>query len=493
MKRFRNILSVIFTLALTAAMLCVSAPASAQDVTAVSIVAEDVTVYYESDGQWYGSYDEDGNYVGYTWFEYVMEPNCTVHYSDGSSVTVAFYDLYSLGGLGYPKVVTDQSIDNQWGIGDHTASFKCGDFKGEFTVTVLPSPVVSLVVEDTVVRQYIDGSYNANDRFIYIFDPVLTVAFDDGRVIRGTRSEIAAQSGYHVYWSSGQDNEWDVGDHTATAYFMGVTATFTVTVEDVVTSIEMITPPTDTTLLYGAYVDMRGSIIRVRFSDGTTEDIPMSNLHTNAHYTVETLQKSCQLELTPSRVTQSGQQDITVQFLGETLSFAVEAAPKPTALYLTADDDHSLSLTFEHESGSQTLQITSFTTSGGSYNSGGDVRANGTLYTDDDMFKATLCKDSETDTVWVELGNEFADGGVYAISNTITDTMWFDDNNGLLVRGDYNGDGVADTLDVRTMLRDLSRGGYMDTWYLGDRCDLNQDGEIGTSDARLMLKRVLAK
>ena len=249
-------LSFVLAFVLTFSTLCAGFSVSADDITIVGVTAEDVSLYVESNGRWCSDHP-DGISGGedFAWFLYTVTPDLTVYYSDGSSVTVGFYEIYSLVSGG-ATVKTNQTKDTAWEIGEHTASVTCGDFTDEFTVTVLPSPVVSITVQNTTVRYFIDGSYRTETSFIYTVNPILTVTFEDGSVITGTHGNIEEQCGYSAFTYVDDDQAtsggWDVGDHTATLLFMGQRADFTVTVIDVVSSIEMVTPPTNTSLLYGA-------------------------------------------------------------------------------------------------------------------------------------------------------------------------------------------------------------------------------------------------
>ncbi len=497
MKRFRNILSVIFTLALTAAMLCVSAPASAQDVTVTSIVAEDVNLYPESNGRWCSDHP-DGISGGddFVWFLYTVTPDLTVYYSDGSSVTVGFYEIYSLVGNS-ATVKTNQTKDTAWGIGEHTASVTCGDFTDEFTVTVLPSPVVSITAQSTTVRYFMDGNHSTKTLFLYTLNPILTVTFEDGSVITGTRGYIEEHCGYpaFTYVDSDQTTSggWDVGDHTATIFFMGRRTDFNVTVIDVVSSIEVVTPPTNTSLLYGAYVDLRGSVLRVHFTDGNYEDISPINTHTNnAGYYVHAAQRSCMLDYGPLYVSESGEQEIVVSFLGKSTTFTVDVAPKPTALQLTSnEDDHSLSLTLNDGDSTKTYRILKFVSSGGAQNNDA-IRTIGTLYTEGGLFLANLGK-TYKGTTFIELGSTYYGGnGVFAASNAIEGTYWYEYYTDTLTYGDFDRNGELNTTDVREQLKALARSDNFNAIQI-NVCDINQDGEIGTADVRLMLKRVLAK
>ncbi len=491
MKTTKTLLAILMSAFLTMTVFPIGAFAA--DATVTSIVADDVTVYFESDGRWHGNHPNGvSGGDNYAWFLYELTPDITVFYSDGSSAKAAFYDVYPLVGYS-PTVRHNQSKDNEWEIGKHTASIICGDFTDEFTVTVLPSPAVSMTVQDATVRQYIDGSHSTESLFLYTLNPILTVTFNDGTVITGTRGDIQEQCGYQVYWDSDQSTagEWGVGDHTATALFMGLRAEFTVTVVDIVTSVEMITPPTNTSLLYGEYVDLRGSVLRVHFDDGSYEDVSPINTHNNnILYMLNTVQRSCLLTIAPLRVTESGLQDITIRFLGETVTFTVGVAPKPVSLQLTSNEDHSLSLTFDYGDSTQTCRILDFVSSSGGQSNNGDIRKYGTLYTDDGLFLASIGK-TLNGTMFVELGTPYYEGGVYAVSNTIPGTYWFDYYNGTLAYGDFDGNGKTDTADVRGLLKALASFSSFDDMQI-NICDVNDNGLIDTADTRLILTRLLA-
>ncbi len=491
MKTMKTILSVLLSVVLAASMLCVGV--SAEEVTVTAITTDDLTLYQYGDGDWQSIQNEDGTYTTHVWFRYDITPKTyTVTFSDGSTFTGAPYEIYKQTG-DWAVIEDEQSIDNQWERGEYDVTFTFGELTSSYTVTIIEAPVVSVTAEDVTVRQYVDGEYSMNDEFLYTLDPFITVTFTDGTVVSGTRREIRDQTGYLPNLCSMQgDTELSIGDHTASVLYMGVRADFTATVVDVVESIELVQAPTRTTdIPYGAYFDLSGGVLRVHFADGTYEDIALDMTHPSPTYASEVLGGDYESEITPSRATASGEQEVMLRFLGETVSYTASVLDVPEQLTLTANEDHSLALTFGYEGEAITLNITDFTFLNGSgMGSSADIEASGWLYTDTAMFYATLIRNGDTREVSVALGNAYMDGGVYAVSNSITDAVWFIEHNGMYLCGDFNNDGEANTADVRNMLSEIAKFPH----YTNQQqlvADLNNNGTVDTTDARLMLKRLL--
>ena len=82
MKTTKTLLAMLMAVFLTLTVfptVCFAA-----DATVTGIVADDVTVYFESDGRWQG--DHPNGVSGgdtYAWFLYEFTPDITVFYSDG--------------------------------------------------------------------------------------------------------------------------------------------------------------------------------------------------------------------------------------------------------------------------------------------------------------------------------------------------------------------------------------------------------------------------
>ncbi|OQA48629.1 MAG: hypothetical protein BWY46_01303 [Firmicutes bacterium ADurb.Bin300] len=169
----------------------------------------------------------------------------TVNYKDGTSITGTDYEIYKETGEGV-YFESEQSYETPWGFGKHTATVWYMGVSAEFEVEVIENPVESISVAANVpFIENIDGYYTCDynpatdeydlEYFYYeldFFDILITVNYKDGTSITGTDNEIYEETGEWVYFESEQSYEtpWGVGKHTATAWYMGVSAEFEVEV-----------------------------------------------------------------------------------------------------------------------------------------------------------------------------------------------------------------------------------------------------------------------
>ncbi|MBQ3093901.1 MAG: hypothetical protein IJC52_01905 [Clostridia bacterium] len=498
MKTAKWFLALLLSLILTVSMLPPGALAE-DEPTVIGVVVDDMTLYQygnNGDGQWISTKNEDGTYNTAAWFKYTIAPDTfTIVYSDGSSFTGEGYDIYYKTGK-WLVIENDQSIDNQWDIGDYTVPYTFGEFTGAYTVTIVKAPIKSVEVQDIVLRQYVDGWPDAYGVFSYNIDPVVTVTFEDGTTATGTRWQISKQTGYlPVTRQPKQDNELPLGEYDAVLNYCDWNVPFKATVVTAVTSIEWVQTPTQTVIPFGAYVDLSSGIVRVRLSDGTYEDVVLDNQHSDRKYVVNMLgDDKHELKVTPASATTVGEQEITVEFFGKTLSYAATVLPLPESVTLSSKEDHSLSLLFNYEEDSLPMDVLSLISWGGGMNSNNDyVKARGVLRTTGGNFPVTLYKETRAGTVSVIFHNPEATLNDLITSNTITDTWWFDHNNTVVIYGDYNGDGKANTLDLRGLLTRFAGIPTVlpyDSWYMNS-CDLDLDGRLDTSDARRILKEFI--
>ncbi len=197
-----------------------------------------------NDGYW----DENGNYIiTDSWFIYHVVPDyITVHLKDGSSVSGNEY--FEAAGH-WPGLESDQSYENQWDVGTHTATLRYGSLITNYTVTILESPIASIVIDPILLTEKING-YITYDRYwhdmenytdyyyfqYYVEPPYITINYKDGTSISGTQQEIGEMTGIwpSCYSEEGQNyqNQWGVGDHTCIIDFNGARSTYTVTVQE---------------------------------------------------------------------------------------------------------------------------------------------------------------------------------------------------------------------------------------------------------------------
>ncbi len=209
-----------------------------------SIVIEDIEVI-EGTGSMQGHWDENDNYIENSWMEYSIYPETiTVNLKNAEPVIGTFDEIGEALGE-WPDLQSDQSYENQWGAGEHTATVTLMGATFEYTIRVLESPVESIVVDPIEIIKgtgSMQGHWDENENYIenswmeYSIDPEnITVNFkDETPSVSGTASEIEEQTGFFVHYESDQshENQWDIGEHTAKITIAGVTAEYTVEVVD---------------------------------------------------------------------------------------------------------------------------------------------------------------------------------------------------------------------------------------------------------------------
>lgn len=189
-------------------------------------------------------YDEYGGFVG-TYNKYYIEPNeITIEYSDGTSYTGSIWELQNQ--LGIEIIVdSDQSYNNQWGAGTHSATITVAGKTFSYNVIINPSPVKSIVVDDVIIYENNEGYYtngfnpetgNWDAKYYQYNIPNYhyTVTLNDGSVLSNWAADPVKINGNYynpiITTNQSYENKWGVGEHTATATLLGKSVNFKVTV-----------------------------------------------------------------------------------------------------------------------------------------------------------------------------------------------------------------------------------------------------------------------
>lgn len=197
-----------------------------------SIEIEDVELVENNNGYMEGYWDIDNNYL--EWFRYYIEPNnMTVNFTNGISVSGYTSEIQNFIGV-YPYCNSDQSFENQWGIGEHTATLYLAGFEIDYTVIIKEAPIISIEVKDVTVYENI-GGYETENGYYYNINPFFDVTFFDGSKLEGCKSYVYYDGKY--FWLNVETNQydepWSVGNtYIATAVFAGKSYNFNVTVAE---------------------------------------------------------------------------------------------------------------------------------------------------------------------------------------------------------------------------------------------------------------------
>ena len=208
-----------------------------------SFEVEDVECIENFDGHMDGYWDENDNYVDNAWFNYNIYPeNITVTFTNSLSISGNPSEISEYTGF-YPNCYSVQSYENQWGLGNHTATINICGYEQNYTVKVVETPIKDIIIDDIT---YIEGTNRWNDGpnyYEYYINPeTLTVVLKDDTVITGTYNDVCEQLGYYGDCSSDQsyENLWGVGEHKATINLMGYVKEYSINIiKSPISSIEI--------------------------------------------------------------------------------------------------------------------------------------------------------------------------------------------------------------------------------------------------------------
>ena len=243
------------------------------------IIVEPLELCYMGDG-FADEYITDGQ------FYYNTAPEkMTVYYKDGRIISSSTDGLCEL--TGYAVTVDDGQEDKAWGIGKYKCTAEFMGATADFSVTVKESPVKKIQVENVTLYEGIDGMGGDifdEDDFTYSAKPEkVTVYYKDGTAFTGSPEEIEEATGYEVSYDEWM--QWDYGNHTATASYLGASTKFTVTVKPYpISRVELVSAPVKTEYYSGEYIDLTGAVIKVYYTDGKTEEIKLSQSYTGELY-----------------------------------------------------------------------------------------------------------------------------------------------------------------------------------------------------------------
>ena len=237
---------------------------AASDIVITNLSIDDVQLY---EGANYGANNT-----------YVFYPSGTATSQDGTS-----FDFEG-GGFGvyeeYFEVKTNaaelQSIEPWVCGGTYEVTCTMEDVSTTCKVTIVESPIVSFEVEDVVVYENMNG-YQLSDHFYYEVPVKVKYTLNDGRVLEtleGSGIDSTQFSFYQRSFVMQEIQAWSVGNtYKVPATLNTLSTTFNVTVApNPVAELQLIKKPEKTTYLAGEYLDLKGTTLRLMYTDGTYED-----------------------------------------------------------------------------------------------------------------------------------------------------------------------------------------------------------------------------
>ena len=279
------------------------------------------------------------NYDEYKkWMEYDEDPeNITVTFTDGSSLSCSLTEFKYLTGwncrcYSYP----DQSYENQWGIGDHTAVLELANFSKEYTVTIVPSPIASIEVEDVEIIVGTNGDSYGDFFYYYLPDLTATITLTDGTIINDYYIDLGDDRyEIDIDASSQWEEPWVLGGtYEVTATLLGVSTAFNVTIvpapiESIeIEDIELFENISgwydeDGQFIYDAYI----SNAIITLTDGTVIENTYIELDGSWHW-IETNAEDMQYD---EPWTAGNTYEVTATLLGFSATFNVTIVPSPVA------------------------------------------------------------------------------------------------------------------------------------------------------------------
>ena len=171
-----------------------------------------------------------------SWIEYNIDPKITITFSDNTKFTGTKEEVEKV--LGYHVgIYSNQSRENQWGVGKHTAKVCFLDQSAEIEVTVVESSIESLEIQDVSVTEYTHGYEDGSGNYIYSnLNPSYTVTLKDGRKLSSSGEPIDIDGEWYSL-SIDTDNQrgeyWTAGNtYQTTGSILGVSDTFNVTIKE---------------------------------------------------------------------------------------------------------------------------------------------------------------------------------------------------------------------------------------------------------------------
>ena len=371
--------------------------------------------------------------------------NCSLN-KGGDPLTLTLY------GMNYGALLFDDTQDEtHWGVGEHyvTGTLSELDIAARMKVTVTESPVERLQIEDML---YVPGGESWRN-----LRPVYTLYFKDGtkKTVTDDAEWITPNGMYESLDINDSRQELADGEtYEMTGSFGHLTDTFRVTVAaGIIRSLQLVSSPDKTAYTVGECFDVRGAVLRVGYSDGTSEDVALNNsgLHTAFEQAIclRKLNATVTVSWSGKKMLKAGQQKATITLLGKSVECPIKVTgSSPRALTARVDADMTPIFTMTYSDGKTVdLRLLDFRVFGG-YSDLDVGDSAGYIETDKGLFAYS----------WEE--GVFTIGG--AQSNVFRDTEWF---RRYQTACRYSGDSLLPTLRFSGQLTAENIDGLIGYFY----------------------------
>lgn len=267
--------------------------------------------------------DESGQ--KYIYDLYYWDLSYTVTLKDGQTIK-SQSGTVTIDGEEYEAYVTHNQYENQWGVGDHTATITFMGATAEFSVTITESPVERIEIDDITLREGIDSYYTGSHEQYYI-NPEYTVYFKDGTKASSDNGRV--QIGSDWYYLQVYDYQWDTPFEVGNTYevmgnFGCFTDTFNVTiVENPIEKVEFVKLPDKTEFLTGEYINLKGATIRIYYADGEFEDTVVS-IEPYMEYYSEKLDKYVYFDVVIAPFYSEGKQMVEIEIFNNICELEID-------------------------------------------------------------------------------------------------------------------------------------------------------------------------
>lgn len=189
-----------------------------------SISARAITPIYEGT-HCSNIWSENGEYNVYDSFHDIFE--YTINYGDGNVYVGRYpYTIFNVD----PTVTTDQSYQNQWGVGTHTVTIDFMGLNCEADVEIIEFNVESItaIANKDLIENYEGYSTWENDKEYFKYETydlfTYTVIYNNGETFIGNQNDISCKFGACIddFNCQSYDNQWKLGENTYKFTFMGV-------------------------------------------------------------------------------------------------------------------------------------------------------------------------------------------------------------------------------------------------------------------------------
>ena len=278
--------------------------------TIEKIEADAVEITEFTNGYTVTEEDEEGDMAEWYCYESFTPDLFTVSFKSGETQRFTSDELQSLLYASDYDFETDQTLENQWSTGDHTASMYIGGFSLDFTVTIRECAVESITVDDVTLTEGADGEYvevydendNPTDDYWYRYDYYprsITVHYNNGTTesldsLNELRNIEGFENTEEIIMCDEQsfENSWKAGSYKIRLLFGIYSAEYNVVIEksDIAfVSVDDIAVTEGTNGYFensedkGTYFKyiLEPDIVRIHYTDGTSDEFDLCDAEEN--------------------------------------------------------------------------------------------------------------------------------------------------------------------------------------------------------------------